>query len=271
MMAPDIHPSKLVTHFANRGMIKTVVSILLVIFTGFYAKSQNNDILAARARKAYDASQFPQALQLYEKILNSGNESAVLYYNLGNAYFRNNEIPSAILYYEKALKLEPNLENIRHNLKIANTRITDKVEVVPELFFKRWWKAFLDILGIDQAGITLILLLTLALFSTAIYLVSNSIGVRKVAFWSGLSLFILLFIALFATLEKEHQLNFHHEAIVFNPTVTVKSSPDLSSTDIFVIHEGIKVELLDQIGEWQEIRIANGSIGWIKSSDIKLI
>ena len=251
--------------------MKIVVSILVLICVGLQARCQSNEELAAKARKAYDASQFTQAAQLYEKILNNGFESVVVYNNLGNAYYRCNEIPSAILYYEKALKLEPNLTDIRHNLSIANSRITDKVEIVPELFYKRWWKTFLNQLSIDSVGIVLIVLLTLSLLASAIYLVSRRVAVRKVSFWIGTALFVFLFVSLFAARQKENLLKYHHEAIVFTPTVTIKSSPDMASTDLFVIHEGIKVVLLDQIGEWQEIRIANGSIGWLKTGDIRLI
>jgi tetratricopeptide (TPR) repeat protein len=251
--------------------MKKAATLFFLICLGFFANSQSNEDLAAKARKAYDAGQFQQAIQLYEKILKNGQESVVLYYNLGNSYFRNNEIPSAILYYEKALKIEPNHDDIQHNLLVANSRITDKVEIVPELFYKRWWKSFINTLGIDSAGIVLIILLTLALLSTAIYLVARTVAIRKVFFWNGIAFFFLFLVSLYAAQQKEHQLMNHHEAIVFTPTVTVKSSPDLASKDLFVIHEGIKVVLLDQIGEWQEIRIANGSIGWLRTFDIRLI
>jgi tetratricopeptide (TPR) repeat protein len=251
--------------------MKTVVTFLFMICISLQAMSQGNDELAAKARKAYDASNFPQAIQNYEKIIGNGYESVVLYYNLGNAYFRNNEIPSAILYYEKALKLEPNHADIQHNLAVANSRITDKVEVVPELFYKQWWKTLLNSMSIDTLGIVMIFLLSFALSFLATYLLSRSVAIRKVSFWISVSLFTLFFISLFAAQQKENQITNNHEAIVFTPTVTIKSSPDNASADLFVIHEGIKVVLLDQIGEWQEIRIANGSVGWLKATDIRLI
>jgi tetratricopeptide (TPR) repeat protein len=251
--------------------MKTVASFLFMICISLQAMSQGNDELAAKARKAYDASQFPKAIQFYEKIIGNGYESVVLYYNLGNAYFRNNEIPSAILYYEKALKLEPNHADIQHNLAIANSRITDKVEVVPELFYKHWWKTLLNSMSIDSLGIVMIILLSFTLIFLATYLLSRSVAIRKISFWISVSLFAFFFISLFAAQQKENQIINNHEAIVFTPTVTIKSSPDNASADLFVIHEGIKVVLLDQIGEWQEIRIANGSVGWLRATDIRLI
>lgn len=251
-------------------MTRYIVFLFLALLS-FSAFSQNNDEIAVRARKAYESGQFKVSTELYEQILKNGYESAVLYYNLGNAYFRDNDLPSAILNYEKAKKLDPTHVDIQYNITIANSRITDKVEPIPELFYKRWWKSFLNIMNTDQFAIALILLLLICFIAAAFYLTSRVLMVRKVAFWGGLSILMIFFITLYATQQKYHYLKNHHEAIVFSPTVTVKSSPDISSKDLFVIHEGLKVELLDKIGEWQEIRIANGSVGWLKTSDLKLI
>ncbi len=252
-------------------MKKVASFIIILICISLQASSQSNDELAVKAGKAYQAGQYPVAIRLYEKIISSGFESAALYYNLGNAYFRNNEIPSAILFYEKALKINPNQPDIRHNISIANSRITDKVELVPELFYKHWWKALINTISIDALAFLLIILLAAAFIATGLYLSSQRLFVRKVSFWVGISFFGFFLAALLGAQQKEHYLKHQHEAIVFSPTVTIKSSPDVSSADLFVIHEGIKVLLLDQIGEWQEIRIANGSVGWLKASDIRLI
>jgi len=251
--------------------MKKLATILLLIGMALQAYCQSNDELAAKANKAYQAGQYAVAIELYEKIIGSGYESAPLYYNLGNAYFRSKEIPSAILFYEKALKQDPNQSDIRHNLSVANSRITDKVEIIPELFYKRWWKALLNLVSLDSLAVVLILLLCGALISAGFYLASRQLYIRKTAFWSTLALAAFFLLAFAAVRQKEHLLQNFHEAIVFSPTVTVKSSPDTASADIFVIHEGLKVFLLDQIGEWQEIRIANGSIGWLKASDIRMI
>jgi tetratricopeptide (TPR) repeat protein len=251
--------------------MKKIAFIFILACIGSLTMAQSNDELAAKARKAYDSGQYPVSIQSYESIIRNGYESSVLYYNLGNAYFRNQDLPSAILFYEKALKLDPNNADILHNINLSNSRITDKVELVPELFYKRWWKSLLNSFSIDTLAIILIILLTLTLVSAAIYLVSDRIHMRKWAFWTSTAFLVIFFISLYASQQKNHFLKNHHEAIVFTPTLTIKSSPDAASTDLFVIHEGIKVELLDQIGDWQEIKIANGSIGWLKSSDIRMI
>ena len=251
--------------------MKKLATIIILTGMALQAFCQSNDELAAKANRAYQAGQYQAAAQLYEKIIGNGYESAVLYYNLGNAYFRSNEIPSAILFYEKALKLEPNQPDIRHNLDVANSRIADKVEIIPELFFKRWWKSLLNLFSVDSLAVIIILLLCAIFVSAGFYLASKQLFVRKTAFWSTLVFLAVFLLSLLGARQKEHLLQNHHEAVVFSPTVTVKSSPDEASADIFVIHEGIKVILLDQVGNWQEIRIANGSVGWLKSSDIRLI
>lgn len=242
---------------------------LVLLYSSLAAQDQEN--VAVQARKAYEAGQFETSIQLYEGILQKGLESSVLYYNLGNAYFRNKDLPSAVLYYEKALKLDPTNPDIQHNIDLVNSKIIDKVEPVPELFYKRWWLALLNTMNLGTVAVLMICLFTLSLLFTGIYLSSTRLGIRKFSFYSAIALFILVILSFMVAREKKHYLTRHHEAIVFTPTVTIKSSPDAASTDLFVIHEGLKVTLLDKIGEWQEIRIANGSIGWLKLSDIRHI
>ncbi|MBK7029071.1 MAG: tetratricopeptide repeat protein [Bacteroidales bacterium] len=259
--------STLLNSFSGRRLL----FLIFLVYSFTALRAQTTDGLSLKARKAYDIGQYEQSIQLYEKILSQGLESSTLYYNLGNAYFRNKELPQAILYFEKALKLDPTNSDIKHNLTISYSRITDKVENVPELFYKRWWKALINSFSLNLLAIFIILFLTLSLLTFGIYLTSRRLPIRRFSFYSALLFIALMAILLYAANQKEHYLLVEHEAIVFTPTVTIKSSPDVTSTDLFVIHEGLKVTLLDQIGEWREIRIANGSVGWLKESDIRKI
>jgi tetratricopeptide (TPR) repeat protein len=250
---------------------KIVVLVAAILLVAFHAVSQNPEQQAVQAAKAYNLKQYPEAIALYEKIIDGGYESYALYYNLGNAYFRNNEIASAALYYEKALKLSPHNEDIIHNIEVVNSKLTDKVEMVPELFYKRWWKQVLNFMDIDTLATLNIILLTLSLILIALYIAVSNILIRKISFWTGISLLFFFSIGVAAASQRNHYLNAQHEAIVFIQTVNIKSSPDENSKDIFVLHEGTKVTLLDMVAEWQEIRIANGSTGWIKTSEIRKI
>jgi tetratricopeptide (TPR) repeat protein len=229
------------------------------------------DSLFYKANAAYNNQYYEDAINNYQKIVDAGYESADLYYNLGNAFFKNDEIPSAILYYEKALKLKPNDEDIRYNLDVANTRIVDRIEPMPELFYKRWWRSFYNMFTantwakISTGGFILFIVLL------SFYLLSKRIRIRKIAFFTGV---VILFITLFAfavSFQKYQHLLNQKEAIVFTPTITVKSSPNPNSVDLFVIHEGSKVEIRDKVGSWYEIRIANGSVGWLPESSLKSI
>jgi len=250
---------------------KIAVLVATILLVAFHAVAQDPEQLAAQAAKAYNARQYQEAIAQYEKIIAGGYESYALYYNLGNAYFRNNENAQAILYYEKALKLEPNNEDIKHNIEVVNSKLADKVEMVPELFYKRWWKLIVNMMDIDMLAAVNIILLSLALLLIAIYIAVPNILARKISFWAGISLLFIFSIGVLAASQRNHNNTSQYEAIVFTQTVNIKSSPDENSKDIFVLHEGTKVKLLDVVAEWQEIRIANGSVGWIKTSDIKKI
>jgi len=251
--------------------IKSAILSLGFMLAAFHTIAQSPEQLAIQAAKAYNKMQYKEAIALYEKIVSSGYESEALYYNLGNAYFRNNDNAEAILYYEKALKLSPNNEDIRHNIEVINNRLVDKVEQVPELFYKRWWKYLVNLVHIDTLAILNIILLSVALLLIAIYIAVSNLLIRKISFWTGLSLLFLFSLGSVAASHRNHYLTSNHEAIIFAPTVNIKSSPDENSKDIFVLHEGTKVTLMDVVADWQEIRIANGSTGWIKMSDIRKI
>lgn len=250
---------------------KIAVLVATILLTAFHAFAQSPEQLAEQAAKAYNQKQYPEAIALYGKIISNGNESYSLYYNLGNAYFRNNENAQAVLFYEKALKLAPNNEDIKHNIEVVNSKLIDKVEMVPELFYKRWWKQILNMMDIDILATLNILLITFALILIAVYIAVSNLLIRKISFWTGIALFLFFSIGVAAASQRNHYLTEQHEAIIFIQNVNIKSSPDENSKDIFVLHEGTKVKLLDVVAEWQEIRIANGSTGWIKTSDIRKI
>lgn len=250
---------------------KIAVMIGAILLFAFLGNAQNPEQIALQAAKAYNTKQYTNAINLYEKIISAGYESSALYYNLGNAYFRNNEMTFAVFYYEKALKLAPNNEEIIHNIEVVNSKLTDKVETVPELFYKRWWKQLVNLFELNTLALINIILLTTVLFLLVIYIVSSQIFIRKISFWAGVCLFFLFCLGSIAASQRYHYIKNQHQAIVFEPTVNIKSSPDENSKDIFVLHEGTKVTLLDLVADWQEIRISNGSVGWIRSSEIRKI
>jgi len=227
--------------------------------------------LITDADSAYNAKQFTEAAGLYEKILSDGYESAELYYNLGNTYFNLNNLPSAILNYERAKVLAPRDSDINFNLNIANSMITDKIEVVPEIFYVRWWKSWRNSFNLHTWTIASISVFLFLVISIGIFVLSGSVTVRKIGFWTGL-VSVLLGIASFTMTYSKYDIESKHlEAIVFDPTITIKSSPNKLGKDLFVIHEGTKVIILEEMNDWANIKIANGSTGWMPMESIRRI
>lgn len=217
---------------------------------------------------AYSEGNYQQALELYENIENSGMESAALYYNMGNTYYKMKEYPKAILYYEKALKLDPGNEDIRTNLEIANMAVVDKINVIPQSFISRWWNGLKSSFSVDGwawISVASFALLLLCLFA---FLMARRTGVRKLGFFVGLLMAICLAFSIVFAVGKQRDMNQQDEAIIMTPTVTAKSSPSMTSVDLFVLHEGTKVRILDVSSEWCKIRLADGSVGWLQAKDM---
>ena len=247
------------------------IILILFLFASVVVLANDNQVLIDEANKKYNEASYQEAADLYTKVLMNGFESSKLYYNLGNSYFKLKDMASAILYYEKAKKLSPGNEDVLFNLKIANNNIVDKIEIVPELFYVRWWNSLTHFFTVDQWGVVSLISFFLALAFALTFLLVGIVWIKKSSFWLGI-LFMLLTISSYSLANERFSLfKKDHEAIVFTPTVTVKSSPSDNSIDLFVIHSGTKVQITDNVGDWYEIKIANGSVGWILNNEIKKI
>lgn len=235
------------------------------------ASAAGEQVLISSGNNAYAAGRYQEAADTYNKVYSQGLESPELYYNLGNCYFKLGDMPRAILWYERAKRLDPGNDDVNFNLNVANSRITDKIEPLPEFFLKRWIRSFISILSTDAWAYYGLGLFVISLVLLGLYIASRILFVRKLGFWAGFSLlFVSLIFLLFSWISYRAVIT-DQSAIVISPTVTVKSSPDEKSTDIFVIHEGCKIQLIDHIGLWFEIRIANGSVGWMRQDDFEKI
>ena len=252
--------------------IKHLSGCFLLFLALFFSNNVTANLQVQNFQKAnayYNEAVYDSALMIYTDILSQGYSSHELYYNLGNTYFKLKDIPSAILYYEKALKINSSDEDTQHNLQIANNMIVDKIEVLPELFFRVWWNTFYTLLSADAWAYISVVILLFTLLSAYIYFTSFNIKLRKLAFFSGIILLFLTVISFGLASQKYYYTQQTNEAIVFVPTITIKSSPAQSSIDLFVLHEGTKLRILDNANGWTKIKIANGSIGWIPQDVIK--
>ncbi|MBN1768085.1 MAG: tetratricopeptide repeat protein [Prolixibacteraceae bacterium] len=238
--------------------------LILSLFVVLISTASPADSLQ-KANEAYAANEFEKAVSLYESILDSGYESSELYFNLGNAYYKSNQLPKAILNYERARLLNPKDEDIQFNLELANQFVVDKIEALPRPFLAKWGNSLVNTFTSNQWAFTSIASFVLMLTLALVYLLSRRIGFRKLAFALSI-VFLLISIASFVfSYQQKNKIIQHNHAIIFNPTVTVKASPDDSGTDLFVIHEGLKVSIEQKLDNWVEIKIEDGNSGWIKN------
>lgn len=245
----------------------TVLLLALMAWLPSYAGA----ITKANADSAYARQQYQQAIKDYEELLHDG-VSAELYYNLGNAYYRTDNITRAVLNYERALLLSPGDGDIRFNLQMARSKTIDKITPESEMFFVTWYHALVNIMSVDGWARTALVSFALAIVLALAYLFSARIWVRKVGFFGGLA-FIAVFILanLFAYQQRQELVN-RTGAIIISSAVPVKSTPSKSGTDLFILHEGTKVEITDgTMRGWKEIRVADGKEGWIETSKIEII
>lgn len=249
--------------------MKRLLIIIFAVLSAQCVQAQSVDELFAAANEQYNNGCFDSALATYNLIIDREYESAMLYFNIGNTYYKKHNYPMSILNYEKALKLNPNNDDIRQNLAIANLHISDKIEPMPEIFLKRWWRSLANAFTTDAWAIITIAMLAIVLGSLILFFKSHSRGLRKTGFFAALVALILLVISLIIAIQKYNYIRNHDEAIVMTPTITVKSSPTATSVDLFVLHEGSKVSILDETGTWRKIRIANGSTGWLPEESME--
>ncbi len=248
-----------------------VLSFLLIFTATCMASPSSINKMKRDADVAYSKSDYTTAIQLYENVLKEG-ESAEVYYNLGNSYYKHNEIAKSILNYERALLLEPYNSDVRNNLEIARGKTMDKTNPTSEFFFVTWAKALGNQQSADgwsKIGIFFFLLFLVAVY---FYVFSKYIKVKKIGFACGiLFLGFTILSNIFAYSQKNDLIN-RNTAIVMSHSVIVRSTPSDSGTKLFEIHDGHKVDIKDNsMSQWKNIQLEDGKEGWVHTSDIEII
>lgn len=224
-----------------------------------------------QANAAYNNGDYASALKQYEAIQAEGLHSAALYYNMANAYFKMDELAEAILYYNRALRLAPADEDIRHNLEYAEQMTRDSIEEIPEFILTTWVRAVRGALSSTVWCVLSLVLLVVSLSMMLVYLLAQRLSLRKTGFYVMVVAGVLfLLTTIFAWSEGRMDVE-HREAVIMNSAVSIKSSPDRAATELFVLHEGTKVVIGETISGWAEVRIADGRKGWIEESRIERI
>lgn len=259
----------------KRSGSKSAMLAFLLLVAPFAAQAQEDayvDSLWNAANAAYAEGQWDAAVSGYEMISDMGLESAALYCNTGNAYAKSGNVPLAILYYERALKVDPSYEDAAYNLQLMNNRIQDRIDPVPEFFLKKWMKDISYLMDSDAWAIVALVLLGLTLAMFLLFLLAPSVAGRRTGFFTGLVLLVFMCFALgFSVSQKKASMS-ADKAIVTRPVVSVKSSPSAeASKDLFILHEGTKVTVLDQVGAWNNISLADGRQGWLPADAMERI
>lgn len=243
--------------------------ITLLLATTVYAQSPND--LFQQGNQAYSKSDYQAAIQAYESILQTGYESALVYYNLGNSYYRQDEFGQAILNYERALRIKPHFRDCRQNLALAYSKTEDNIETLPEFLLVRAFRSMVNWFSITGWGVTILILLALLGCALVILFLMQDYNWRKGSLIAAIVLGIVLAVAIICTIASGVQSRRHNQAIVTQPMVVIKGSPDESSVDKMVVHEGTKVRVEETLDGWHKVSLADGNTGWVELEEITVI
>ena len=259
----------------NRSSVKTgvLVALLLMAVPGAASARQAYvDSLWNAASQAYTDGLWQEAAASYEQISSIGLESAALYCNMGNAYYKDGNIARSILNYERALKVDPSYADARFNLEFMNEQIRDQIDPVPDFILAVWMEKICRVMDSDAWAVVFLVLLALTLAMILLFLLSPSVAGRKTGFSLGL---VCLFFAVASITFSIWQKTGYEKAdgaVVMSSVVSVKSSPSSEgSPNLFVLHEGTKVNGLEEVGTWYKIELADGRQGWLPAKDIEII
>ncbi len=244
--------------------------VIFIIFLGFIGSAQDTTVFG-KATTAYNDGEYEKAIDLYSTILREGQHSAALYYNLGNAYYKLNDIANSIYFYEKALLLAPNDAEIRNNLGYAQQMTLDAIGTLPETGLARFYKRITNALSFDQWAYTAVVFMFLfVLLYILFYYFRYSTRKRWAFIGSLMCLFASLVTVAFAYIAQD-DFNSDKPAIIFADEIQIQAEPNAASDAVFTLHAGTKVNVLEELNEWKKIRLTDGKTGWISAEHLKLL
>ncbi len=249
-------------------MKKTLYILIFLLSTFSMAQ---NETLFEQANTLYNDGNYMEAIDKYKAILNNGKHSAALYFNLGNAYYKLNNIAPSIYYYEKALQLAPADKDILNNIAFARNMTIDEIDTIPQVGFSKYVKYVTNMMSFDawaKVAVGLVILFVILFLS---YYFSYATFKKRLAFVGSLTAISLACIAVVLAFHKYNLEKNNKPAIVFAKEAQIKSEPNLRSVEAFKLHEGTKVQILDTVNNWKKIKLVDGKTGWIVSDDIKAL
>ncbi|MDR1227153.1 MAG: tetratricopeptide repeat protein [Prevotellaceae bacterium] len=229
------------------------------------------DSLWVKASNLYAEGKYTEATEAYTAIVSSSRQSFALFFNMGNAYYKQGELAKAILYYERAQRLSPDDDDVAYNLELANSQTVDKIEPLPEFFLVTWLRAVKNMLTIGNWAWVSITCFAVGLLLLLLSFFGRSGAQRKLAFFSAIVILAASLTSFYISLSEKRQYEAHAEAIIMSGVVSVKAAPDNTSVDLFILHEGAKVKVLEFLSGWKKIKTADGNQGWIPQTSAEAI
>lgn len=254
-------------------MKKISAMIIALLCLVGVANAQNLEQAFEQGNKLYAEGNFKAAATQYQKVIDGGYSSSKLYYNAGNAYYKQKMYAKAILNYERAYKLNPSDGDINHNLQLARLHIRDNVDSLPTFFIVSWFNGLRNLFSANGwAWVSLVSFLLAGILFLCYYF-TGTILVKKITFGSSALLLCLFIFSIWTSNSKTQQINHPTDAIILSPVVVVRSSPDQNGKDLFIVHEGIKVTFTETppVPGWREVKIADGNTGWVEANTFEVI
>ena len=250
-----------------KSLYRSIFIISLLIIPCHRSVSQESQQMTFnKGSELFTAGKYQEALDQWLVLYKSGIHSANLDYNIGNAYFKLNNIPGAILYYERALLLKPADEDISYNLQITRTLVVDKLVAIPRIFFVNWYNFISLTLSTNLWARISISSFIFFLLLFSLYIYSSKYRFKVIGFWVAIFMLLVSVMSISFSIKNRSLVYNNQQAIIFSPQVNGKSSPDNSGTDLFILHEGTKVTIEDGVGNWFEIRLSDGNKGWVPAN-----
>lgn len=254
-------------------MKKFMLSLLSIYCVPMMLSAQTEELSSVfeEANRLYLEQKYDAAISRYESVVKNGYESGEVYFNLGNAYFKSGKLQHAILNFERAKKIIPNDDDVNFNLQLANVQLIDKVESIPDLFIYQWFDMLLGLFTLETMIWMIYILFLGTLTAFSIFLFARKYEHKRYSLMSGMILSFFLVVGIANFLIQSYRESHSAFAIVMTDVANIKSAPDSNGNDLFVIHRGLKVQLLDSVNKWNKIRLADGKVGWIPQGEIESI
>lgn len=254
-------------------MMKRLFSLFILVLAtiGFSSRTYAQQDLLDLAAAQYDSAHYQTSIDAYEQVIQTYGASPEVYYNLAGAYYKLKEYPKAIVNYERCLLYDPSNADAATNLDLARLQCVDKIETIEPVFFVTWSNNVRDMLSCDAWGVYAILFFLLFIVCCFAYFFGRAIWMRKAGFFIGLLAILLTVVSLRYAQAQNDRIMQREYAVVMTPSVVVRSSPAESGTQLFTIHEGLKVRVRSTLSGWSEIELSDGNVGWMPSTGLEII